>query len=318
MLWLVLWFGCFHNGKMAGRVYDRVRLSAWMIAHYFDENEGAAQHFVRSAAGLYGMAQLTRAATTAGIVKAREVAEWWMMENPPRRNVVPKATPQKALPYRPSTPVFNPNRQVFATHEWVKKTIDDSMELKCCPLNHIDFNVIANGFCWDLAEVPQSSIRQDGLTRIGNRIFVKNIDFELQARMTPNGTTPTASSGICRFIFYVDTQKNAVGYGSANPADVLQTLSPASLFNPVNRERFIILDDIVFTANRRPFNNTGSDTASQSFLVRRNLPVNKVHTWDPTTTYGDLISNSVIYLVIGTDNVSWDYTLRCNTYFYDA
>lgn len=120
--------------------------------------------------------------------------------------------------------------------------------------------VISNG----LALVPQGTT---DVTRVGNKIVVKNLGIHMQVYQTDQ-TTAAYQQGQLRLILFIDKQCNGA---VAGVTDILKTASILSFRNMDQVDRFIILKDKVYTSALVTTNAAHTSAASKYYKINKNV-----------------------------------------------
>lgn len=157
-----------------------------------------------------------------------------------------------------------------------RRSMPGSPEKKFWDATETDNGIATTGdIMTSLCLIPQGTT---DISRIGNKILVKNINSHMVISIDDQGVAATSDGGI-RIILYVDQQANGA---ACTAADILRglpgTLSTASIFsfrNMDNLDRFKILKDKTYRISPQ-FANAASTNASifrKNFNIKCSIPL---------------------------------------------
>lgn len=188
------------------------------------------------------------------------------------------------------------NKTIKRTVKSVMKSMSKPVELKYFDQT-IAINPVTTATLHNISDIT----RGDQVTqRIGNEVFLKNIEFRASALLSPNTT-----NGTIRYFVFVDT----MGYNAPVASDLLESALLGTNYtdiSPMNwdyRKRFIIKKDEVISLTKGGPN----EYWFKSFTIPLN--VKSFHIGAATT-----FKNQVYILIVGTET----NVLNLSTFKYNS
>lgn len=203
-----------------------------------------------------------------------------------RRRMTRRVT-RRYAPKRPRFGGLTPSYRGFSPRQFTKgewKYADMTMNVDMNTTG--TFNNLINGL----------QVGNTASTRIGMKVAIRTLEIRARALVK----TDTSNEQVCRWFVYIDNSSNAAA--PAAITDILDTATPTSFRNLVNRRRFkIILDKSFPMGSSDPTAQTGTPTSRfwhvyykfrRPIIVEYNLASNG--------TISDIISGAMFVGTCGT------------------
>lgn len=141
------------------------------------------------------------------------------------------------------------------------------------------------------------AVGTDYNTRDGRRIRMKHLTLKFAVY---NSGASSSNPDVCRIMIVLDRQANGT---VATSAQMLQTNTVFSPMNLDNRDRFLVLKDIMIGTEGATFSGGYVATGNSKSYVRKVfVPLNRMTTYSGTAATIGSISTNALYLVYNAQN----------------